>query len=211
MKRATFIGLAAGAIGAAMIADTEAETERPALPPFGSISIAGVTQLEFSEAPTQSVRAIASAAVLKRLSLTVTAGVLHVGMKSGTMFHGGGKPRLMVTAPRLDSVTVSGVASGTVSGLTGTSFRLAIRGTGSMIVTGAVARADLIVSGAGTIDARKLVADDLRVDISGAGSMHGYARRSADVAVSGVGSATIAGDPPSRRVSKSGVGSVSFE
>ncbi len=211
MKRIAFIALAAGAIVATGAPQADAKTEHPALAPFHAIRIAGVARLEFVEAPRQSVSVTARPAVLKRLRLTVVAGVLDVRTDNVTVFGGDDKVVLTVTAPRLDRVDVGGVTSGTLRGLSGANFALRIAGAGSITVAGSVTKALLSVSGTGSINASRLITDDLVVDISGAGSLRGHANHAAYVSVSGVGSATIAGNPPVRDVAKSGVGSVTFD
>jgi len=207
VKRTMFMVLAA-ALG--LMPGAEAATVHPALAPFHAIRIDGVAHVVFTEAPDQSVTATGRTATLKRLRLTVENGVLVMRMKSGASSYGDDAVRLALTAPLLDHVTVSGMASGDLRGLTGPAFTLDVSGTARLTMSGAVQRAMLTVSGAGQVDAKRLVADDLTLKIDGTGVVRGYASKVVHVSVSGVGTAHVAGDPPVRDVSKSGIGLVEF-
>ena len=208
---ASFIALGAALAVPLIQADAATGTEHPALPPFHAIVIDGAAHLAFTEAPAQSVTVTATPAMLRRVTLTVRNGVLHVDQTHGTRFGGDGRLALAVTAPALDRIDVTGAVRGVARGLTGPSFTLNLSGAGSMTVTGTVARAALAISGAGGIDAGSLRAKHLTADLSGAGSLRAYASDSCRVSVSGVGTAVIAGNPRNRTIDRSGVGSVTFD
>lgn len=211
MKTARCIALAVALIAIALPQTAEAKTERPTVASFHAIDVTGVAHVVFTQQATQTITVTAPPALLKRLRLSVQHGVLDIGLANGPIFGSDGKLHLTITAPKLDQFDVAGVADVTVHGLTGNDFTLHLSGTGSFDLEGNVARATLLVSGAGTIDARQLHADNLTLEINGAGSVRAYASHDAHVSVSGVGSAKIAGNPTLRHVSQSGVGSVSFE
>ncbi|MEE3500718.1 GIN domain-containing protein [Acidiphilium acidophilum] len=211
MNRAGFIGVAAGLAASVLVPRAEAASESPVLPGFHGIRVAGMARISWHRAARQSVMITGSPALLKRVRLTVTDGMLDLRLKSGIWSGDDGRLQLVVATPHLDRLDVSGMASGTVSGLDGPAFAVNISGTGRLTLSGAVTKAAIAVSGAGRVDAAKLIADDLTVSISGTGTVNGYARQDAHIAVNGVGSVRVAGHPAVRDVSNSGVGSVVFD
>lgn len=198
------------AIGLGLVRGAAAATLHPALAPFHAIRIDGMARVLFTEAPHQSVVATAGAATLKRLRLSVNDGVLVVGLRSGALSADDDTVRLIITAPRLDQVAVNGMASGDLRGLSGAAFALEVSGTARLTMSGTVRRAVVSVSGAGQVDAQRLITDDLTLKIDGTGVVRGYASRVVHVSVSGVGTAHVAGDPTVRDVSRRGIGLVEF-
>ena len=69
-------------------------------------------------------------------------------------------------------------------------------------------RADL--GGVGSLDAKKLQADAVELDLSGLGGATVFAKSSANVTLSGLGSATVHGNPARRNAQASGMGSVNW-
>jgi hypothetical protein len=63
------------------------------------------------------------------------------------------------------------------------------------------------LSGAGDIDAGDLIAQDVEVDLSGAGGARVYAKEMLDVSISGMGSVRYRGEPQIRK-NISGLGSL---
>lgn len=88
---------------------------------------------------------------------------------------------------------------------------LTLRGAGHIEINGSsrLLRADL--GGIGSLDAQKMQADAVELDMSGLGGASVYARSSANVKLSGLGSATVHGNPALRTAQASGMGSVSWE
>jgi hypothetical protein len=72
-----------------------------------------------------------------------------------------------------------------------------------------VLHADL--GGLGSLDAQRLQADQIDVNMSGLGSASMYAKTSANLKLTGMGSATVYGKPANRNASARGLGSVSWQ
>ena len=64
------------------------------------------------------------------------------------------------------------------------------------------------MSGAGNVSAGDLKAKDVDVTMSGAGNANVYASNKLDATISGAGSVTYAGDPPTVNKNVSGIGSI---
>ncbi len=114
-----------------------------------------------------------------------------------------------VTTPSLKSIDVSGANNISVSGVNTDDFSVDLSGAGHVYVDGTAYKFDADLSGAGSLDARDLKANIVRVSVSGAASAHVFAKESLDASVSGVGSIDYYGDPQKIRTNVSGVGSIS--
>jgi hypothetical protein len=78
-------------------------------------------------------------------------------------------------------------------------------GSGNLNLRGAASRVDIVVSGSADMRARELVASDVKVNISGSGSLEIKASKSLDATLSGSGSVRYWGNPSiSKHVSGSG-------
>lgn len=74
--------------------------------------------------------------------------------------------------------------------------------------TGKTINAKFALNGAGKIDALKLIADSVKVDIAGAGYAEVYASKSVDASIAGVGSIQYAGNPSKVKSDIAGMGSI---
>lgn len=99
-----------------------------------------------------------------------------------------------VAGQRVD-LAVNGSGMLRVAGLAADQLNVTLIGTGSVTLGGRAARARLVASGAGTIAATALNVDDLIVRLDGTGQAEVSARRTADVATTGIGGVTVRGTP----------------
>ena len=138
-----------------------------------------------------------------------------------------GPLRVRVTLPRLTRFEHSGTGSASISGVAGESFALVADGTGDVTadadvatltvrttgtgtarLSGRAATAALEHDGTGTLDAADLRAGSVRVRLTGTGDAVARAAESADLALDGVGTITLLGDPPAVRSRDDGVGRI---
>jgi len=87
----------------------------------------------------------------------------------------------------LEALTVNGSAEGEVVGLSGEKVRLEINGSGQLALSGKVGELVIDISGSGTIDARKLEAESVTVDVAGSGEAKVCASKTLTVDISGSG------------------------
>ena len=95
-------------------------------------------------------------------------------------------------------VTVSGNGSLSVAAADTDQLNATVIGGGQMTLAGRAARARLVTSGPGAIDASGLVVDDLTVHLDGVGETKAAARYTAQVTNSGLGSVTVTGNAKCR-------------
>ncbi len=90
-----------------------------------------------------------------------------------------------------------------------TSLRLSGAGEAELLGRAQEFEADL--SGLGGINARKFETENLKLKVSGTGGAVAWAKKSAAVAMSGIGSATIYGNPATRSVASTGISGVEWK
>ncbi len=133
---------------------------------------------------------------------------LVVGWKNGK----GGSSKVPLTVsvavPSLVGARVSGAGTVEVNGIAGPMFEAGMSGAGTLRISGSVGELQAKLSGAGTLDAERLVADRVSVDASGAGSVVVAPVAALKASVSGAGHVRYVGAPPSIEKSVSGAGSV---
>ncbi len=112
--------------------------------------------------------------------------------------------QVRITIPELERITTSGAANIDIEGLDGELFEYNLLGAGNLTAAGRVDVLEVTLSGAGDVDLRHLIADRVKVDVNGAGTVKVHAESRLRARVSGVGKIIYYGDPD--RVSRSVTG-----
>lgn len=105
---------------------------------------------------------------------------------------------------------LGGVGSLTVNGVDAERVELSLRGAGHMTMQGKARLLHARLGGVGSLKAEDLRADTVELDITGIGGAKVYAASAANVALSGLGSAAVYGNPAKRNATSSGLGKVSW-
>ncbi len=119
------------------------------------------------------------------------------GLTSASVAAGGRLTIAKMRGMRVE-VTVSGNGSLSVAAADTDQLNATVIGGGQMMLAGRAARARLVTSGPGAIDASGLVVDDLTVHLDGVGETKAAARYTAQVTNSGLGSVTVTGNAKCR-------------
>ncbi|MGA1798345.1 DUF2807 domain-containing protein [Sphingomonas sp. 4RDLI-65] len=114
------------------------------------------------------------------------------GLTSASVSAGGRMTIARMRGMRVD-VTVSGNGSLALAAADTDQLNATLIGTGEMTLAGRAARARLITSGPGMIDASALAVNDLTVHLDGVGETKAAARYTAQVTNGGLGTVTIIG------------------
>lgn len=180
------------------------------LPPFHAVHSNGefVVNVEVGDRPPPcEIRGDDN--LVQHVRTTVTDGVLTIDTDQRLA----PSETLTVTlhAPKFDAAHMSGAGKLQVLGLHGAQFDLKLSGAASVDLSGEVSRATLAISGAGTVHADKLVAQEVSIDLSGAASAHVFATQKLHAAISGAGSVKYGGKPKAVTQQISGVGSLTAE
>jgi hypothetical protein len=198
-----------------------------ALANFTSIELNGIDDVTTRQGEAFAVRAKGRQQDLAMLDLRVEAGRLIIGRK-GAAAGAQDDVDIDITVPTLHAVTLRGagdmdvealsgdVISAEVVGagalkikrLTGTLAKLSILGAGDLDVErGEIDKGEYRQTGAGDLDVEKLIANDVTVTSSGAGSVKGHASRTAKVTLLGAGDVEIKGGATCQ-ISKQGAGKI---
>ncbi len=183
---------------------TVATQARPASA-FTEVAVHGAMELQLSVGDAYTIQLEGDSNLLPLINTDISDERLDIRVRTTV------SPKLplvaKVTAPSFDYVEGAGATDIHLSGVDSESLKLVLSGAGEMTVAGKATSLDVDVSGAGSIDAQKLVASNVEVDVSGAGSVDLGAPKKLDVDISGAGSVTHDGEPDiEKRIS--GAGSV---
>ena len=119
-----------------------------------------------------------------------------------------GKLKVTLTAPNVHQFDLSGVQSLTLRQFDQQDLEINLSGTGSVTGTGKVKALSLDISGAGSTDLSGMQMDSADVSLSGAGSAKLGPRASANIAISGIGGVELTRKPANLSTSISGLGQV---
>ncbi len=125
------------------------------------------------------------------------------GLTSASVAAGGRLTIAKMRGMRVD-VTVSGNGSLALAAADTDQLNATVIGTGQMMLAGRAARARLVTSGPGAIDASGLAVNDLTVHLDGVGETKAAARYTAQVTNAGLGSVTVTGPAKCRVDSAAG-------
>lgn len=174
---------------------------------FEKIDAGGAFSIRVVVGPQTSLKITAEENLLSYIRTNVKGNTLVIDTRKNI------SPRkeilITITTPDLRSVDVSGANNVAVDGIKGVDFNVELSGAGSIKLNGEVEKIRAGISGAGSIDAKNLKAQDVHVSVSGAASADVYASKTLDASVSGVGSINYYGNPENTKTNVSGVGSIS--
>jgi hypothetical protein len=124
-----------------------------------------------------------------------------------------GASKTTVKTPVGDSlgVEVSGASKLTLDGVDVGELGISVSGAADVTASGKAIGARYTLSGAGAFSAQELIAQDVEVNLSGAGSVRVHATRSVKGAVAGIGKLAVSGAPAERHVTVAGIGDVVYE
>lgn len=136
-----------------------------------------------------------------------------IEIEDGTILRDGGhgwdgKLKVTLTAPNVHQFELGGVQSLTLRQFDQQDLEINLSGTGSVTGTGKVKALSLDISGAGSADLSGMQMDSAEVSLSGAGSAKLGPRDSANIAISGIGGVELTRKPASLSTSISGLGQV---
>jgi hypothetical protein len=187
-----------------------ARTENRSVAAFHAIELRGAAQMQVEVGKGPSLAITAGDRVLQDTSTEVRDGVLVVQVREqGGWFRRGPAASLVVQAPTLDSLKISGAGDFALRDVSGDSLVISVQGAGRLEATGAVRQLTASIDGAGNADLARLVATDAEVAVNGAGRLQVHATGTLRAEVNGVGSITYQGNPQKVIPSVHGVGSIS--
>jgi len=170
---------------------------------FHAIEITGTIQVEATIAPTAHVEVLGEAERLHQVKTDVKNGSLIIATVGDVK---GARLRVVVSAPALDALAISGAATLSAAGLTGDRLAVRIGGTGEITLGGKVGTLALEINGAGAVHAKGLATTDAAIAIGGTGEVSANVTRSLVASITGTGAIKVHGKPTSIKKAITGVG-----
>jgi hypothetical protein len=205
------------------------KTEDRTVSSFKNVEVSGAINVYVSQGETKPVRLEGDENLLRYIEVLQEGDRIIVRTRPGYNLSPTGDLRIYVTSPVYNNIEVSGacdiIGQSKISNAEDLELRASgagdikmevdapkivgeISGSGSINLRGQTKDVDLVLTGAGHAHCYDLLAENTKVDISGAGSAQVYASVKLDAEVSGAGSVTYKGNAPSVSQHVSGVGSV---
>lgn len=173
---------------------------------FDRLEVGGAFNIKVEVGKEPSLKIQAEENLLPLIKTSVINGNLIIETKKGL------NPRkeikILVTTPNINYVDVSGANSLQIFNIDEEMFEVNLSGAGSIYLNGKVEKLSADLSGAGSIDSKDLIANEVEISVSGAASADVFAKGKIDASVSGVGSINYYGNPKKVNSNVSGVGSI---
>jgi hypothetical protein len=175
-----------------------------------SVSLNDMSDITYTQGPTAKFTVTGPADLVDALTLD---GDTLEGERDHWRRHWGmndnDRLRIVITSPHTHVFRLSGAHVLTIAGYDQDDLELHISGASAVTASGKARRADLHLSGAGSVDLSRLPVDDATVSISGAGSATLDPKKAADISISGAGHVSLLTKPADLHTSISGLGSIS--
>ena len=205
-------------------------TEERTVSSFDEVEVHGAIKLYVSQGDLRPVRIEADENLMQYVLVDQNGDRITVRTRSGFNLQSSEDMKVYVTSPVYKRIDVSGACD--ILGETKIDQRQSmslhvsgageinmdvhtpevgaqISGSGTVRLKGETKKFDLDLSGAGKARCYDLLAEDTRVDISGAGDAEVYASEKLEADVSGAGNVSYKGNAPAVNQKVSGAGSVS--
>jgi len=118
------------------------------------------------------------------------------------------KLRITLSNPDLASFSFRGAGDANLSNIKNDRIEIVLSGAGELTASGETKEASITLSGAGSVDAKNLLAAKAKADSTGVGSLDIYATEQLEAKASGVGEINYYGNPKVVKKNASGIGSI---
>ena len=159
------------------------------------VSLAAVGDVDVVIGDEESIVIEGEDNLIPLITTDVDDGVLTIGVADETSLDLNRPIHFQVTVNRLELAEISGAGTLSIDDPGSDRVELLVPGAGTISVSGAVDELTASISGTGNVEAARLAADDVVVDVSGAGTATVWAVNSLAVTLSGVGDVSYWGDP----------------
>lgn len=181
-------------------------TETRDVDEFSRIECSGAFDVHVTVGEEQSVTLTFDDNLMDNIETRVRRGTLVLDSRGS--YRSRHNCRVVISVRSLEEISSSGSGNMIVEGVRGETFECTVSGSGSMEISGEVARVEATVSGSGDIDLRDLKAEDASAAVSGSGDIAIFASERFEGSVSGSGDISYYGNPSQTRIREHGSGSV---
>ncbi len=174
---------------------------------FSALEISGAYEVNVIMGDENKVHISADDNLIPLIKTKVQGSTLSIYSKKDL------RPRedivITVTTKELESIESSGASEITATEIDCKKFIVSLSGAGGISLSGKSDILEISMSGAGNIDSKYLIADNVYISVSGVGDATVYAANTLKAEVSGVGNIEYLGNPSNVSSNVSGVGSIS--
>jgi hypothetical protein len=192
---------------------------------FSKIYLNGGYEVELIQGNEESVTIVTEKEILNKVKAEISDGLLEINSEKEILVH---KVKLIIKFKNIEELKIDGGMSLKsnqpiqveslilkVNGgadiklnLSGKSLELNLAGGTNIEVKGNVGNLDIMLGGAGNISADMLEAENVKVEIDGAGYAKVWATKSIDAQLNGIGAIEYLGNPANVKTGISGIGSI---
>ncbi|MGE0545762.1 MAG: DUF2807 domain-containing protein [Kofleriaceae bacterium] len=212
-------------VGCAAAEAGPAKTEPRQVGSFKAIDVRNALDVELVIGKAASVKVTGDADVVGKVKTIVDRGILKlylddpnpivISMDDMTITQSSvtsnNRPRVVVTAPDVSEIEVSGASRVNASGLSNAKLELTLSGASSVKIVGSTKVLAIEVSGASSLDAQQLSATTAAVQVSGASRATVAARDAVTASASGASKVTVYGKPATVTRSASGASKITMK
>jgi hypothetical protein len=174
---------------------------------FTGINISGGYEMVFTQADEFSVRLVMQDNLFRHVETNVRGGILNINSTRPLRTTGTNIPRLHISAPSLESITVTGAVDASIFDLEAQTLTIDMTGAANIHMSGSATRLSITTQGASAVRAFDFTARDANINISGGGTIDISVTHVLDVTIEGVGLVRYKGEPSVTR-NTSGLGIV---
>lgn len=183
-----------------------AKTETRELTPFTAIEVRCFGTLNVTAQGQRSLSISSDDNIVPLITTEVRNNILYIN--STKEYEPKSKLQIDITAPELERFVFAGAGEVSLANIKNNRLEVTVSGAGRLTASGETKEADITLSGAGSIDARNLLADITKANSTGVGMMEVYAREQLDANTSGVGAISYYGHPKSVNKHIGGIGTI---
>lgn len=190
------------------VADASADddiTQTRELDVFTGILVEGAMDINVEVGKDQEVKVTTESRYMDRVETRVENGTLIIGQKGRRWRHASLEVDIQVRS--LDNFNVEGAADAYIEGISSDNFTVEIGGAVDLTLEGSCVKAEYTINGAGDINAREFICEDVSVEINGAGDADVYASEKIEATLNGIGDVSVYGEPTNIRPRINGLGS----
>jgi len=169
------------------------KTENRSLTPFTSLEVSCHGSIQVNTQGQEGLEISGDDNIIPLIITEVNNGTLYI--RSSKEYDSQGELKITVSVPDLKRFVFSGAGETDLSNVKNDRMEIALTGAGSLTATGETKDADITLSGAGSVNAKKLHAINAKVNSSGVGSVEIYVTGQLDAKASGIGEINYYGSP----------------
>lgn len=180
------------------------KTETRTVSGFTAVELGGNGDVTVQQNGTESLNISAEENLLPLLTSEVVDGTLKLGVKDGARIDSTQPITYQVTVKNLTGLDVGGSGNQTITGVTTSSLRVRVAGSGAVTASGTADAQDIQMAGSGTYRGSGLTSKTASVNSAGSGTAELTVSDRLDVKIIGSGTVTYSGSP---QVTQSVIGS----